>query len=171
MISREKFAYWCGVLSERFNRQLSPPTYGEYFAALTDAGLTDDELDKAMRHVFRCSIYWPSPKEIVAVVRPELSANTLFYRLTAKPTGHGLVGPFWEKTDIITRFGERAYAAFVDVGGNDRLRALTSQNENFVRREFERAYNAAEHLENPELAPASEPRYLPAATIDQGVPV
>lgn len=170
MISREKFAYWCGVLSERFNRQLSAPTYGEYFAALTDAQLTDDELDRAMRHVFRCSVYWPSPKEIVAVVRPELSANTLFYRLTSRATGAGPAGPYWEKNDIIKRFGERAYTAFVAIGGNDRLRALTSQNENYVRRDFEREFNAAEHVGNGELAPASEPRYLGAATIDQGVP-
>src|SRR3954470_14256946 len=79
MIEREVFQYWMGCIADRTNRVLSPPTYQEYFKALSGE-LTNDEFVEAARLVFRNAQFWPAPKEFIEAIRPdpELEAMRAF---------------------------------------------------------------------------------------------
>src|SRR4051812_7405554 len=74
MIEREVFQYWMGCIADRTNRVLSPPTYQEYFKALSGE-LTNDEFVEAARLVFRNAQFWPSPKDFIDAIRPDPRAR------------------------------------------------------------------------------------------------
>lgn len=51
-------------------------------------------------------------------------------------------GRLWRKDAVLTAVDERGYAAFRAIGGNERLRSLTTKDQVWARKEFIEAYNA-----------------------------
>lgn len=140
MIDKQQFAQWMGILADRFNRSLAPPTQRAYYAVLSRALTTAEFTAGAERCFTRCT-YWPSPAEILEAARPtpslELAGAEVFadmLRWIGSPT---------LMDEASRRLSAPAFRAFLAVGGPAKFRALTIADEPFVRKAFVAAFVAA----------------------------
>lgn len=140
MIDTSTFAQWMGLLSDRFNRALAAPTQRAYFELLSRELTTAEFVAGAEQCFARCT-YWPSPAEITAAAKPrgssELAGAEAFADILR-----------WNGTPELMaearrRLSAPALRAFLAVGGPAKFRALTTDEEPFVRKAFVSAFVAA----------------------------
>lgn len=143
IINKEIFAEAMSVLADRFNRPLHPATQRKYFEILS-LELTTEEFSTACELAFRSVRFWPSPQELIELVKPEknldIEAAGMFEDVRDLGFPH-TAGMCWHREEVAA-LGAPALAGFVAIGAQDRLRHLSADDLSWARREFVAAYKA-----------------------------
>lgn len=144
MIDKDAFAHQMGILGDRFGRPLAPPTLRQYFTDLSGV-LSTEEFVAATSIAFRRSRFWPSPLELIELVRPDkpvrLAAGEAFNAVVRA------VGNYYEprvdRLGKVEALGAGAVAGFRACGGFDCFDHLELKDEPFARNRFIEAYEYA----------------------------
>lgn len=143
MIDKNTFAEAMSVLADRFNRPLHSATQRRYFEILSE-DLTTEEFSTACELAFRSVRFWPSPQELLELVKPEknldLEAAGMFEAVRDLGFPHQ-AGMCWHREEVAA-LGAPALAGFVAIGAQERLRHLSADDLSWARREFVAAYKA-----------------------------
>jgi hypothetical protein len=123
VIDREMFKQQMALLADRLGRKLAGPTQVEYYRQL-NAELTGEQFLGAMALMLRTwpgeFRTWPSPQQIVEVIRPvaapNLSAFEAFERVLGVMADPRL--PIAERRATVQAMGAATMRAFLAAGGN-----------------------------------------------------
>ncbi|HET8777947.1 MAG TPA: hypothetical protein VFN76_09840 [Candidatus Limnocylindria bacterium] len=164
------FATWMAMWSERLGgKALSAPTTAAYYAAFASE-LTTEEFEAGNRVVFQTHAFntWPAPAQIIAAAKPApddaADAERTWPIVVRQITGYGPGStPASREKDLEREAGAVAVAAYKAAGGYDRLRRMTEDSYEFVRRDYLAAYprcaereRAAKRLELAQAAVADQ---------------
>jgi len=160
-IDKDMFSQYMGLLAERIGRALSPPVYAEYFRAL-ESELTTKQFIGAATLAFRTwpAEYrnWPSPQQLVEMVRPvaapSLSGPEAFEKVLAIANRHPQMPEYATRRTDIQVLGAATLRAFVAVGGFRELTNVALDQVPWIRKRFVDAYDAA--CENAEAEKAAD---------------
>lgn len=163
MIDKKDFQYWMGCIADRTNRVLSPPTYNEYYKALSGE-LTNEQFVEAARLVFRNAEFWPAPKQFIDAIQPDarLVAAQVFQWIQ-KHGHHNGLHAYWVAEEIEGAYGAVALSAFRAIGGGERFGNLTNADHGYALKEFCDAYMRAR---GDAAKPPADWRALPKTAID-----
>lgn len=148
-IGRRQFAEGMALLSERYNRELSPGLSAVYLEEALAAGLTGDEFVAGVKGVIRECEFFPTSGQLVQFARPTMdpavAAGEVFTAiLNDRRLRHQAVaGEVWSIAAIADLYGEVAARAVLAVGGVRRLARLTEQDLPFVLRDYREAFASA----------------------------
>jgi hypothetical protein len=145
-LTAEVFARGVGILSSRWNRDISPELSAVYAQWLAAARCTAEEFIAGATRAVAELEFFPSAKQILELGRPELDPSTaagevfvavLKLRKYIVPHGMRLA-----LDDVEAELGSTACRALVSIGGPSRVIGLSDESFPFVLREFTRAYVA-----------------------------
>lgn len=70
------------------------------------------------------------------------SGEAIFDKIAASHTGYSpSTGVFWTLQDVRAKFGDKAAEAFERMGGDNKMRSMTSYNAPFIKKAFIEAYD------------------------------
>ena len=148
MIDAKTFAYWMTVLAESTGRQMSEPTLAEWKREL-NATLTTEEFAHAAKVLWKRAQFFPTIEQFLEVVgrarKPggKLEAGAAFDLILKTAEYNPHVGSVFRRERVVAEVGPAAAQALSAIGGWNRLRNRTAEEEMWLRKEFAGAYSEA----------------------------